>query len=92
MDRFTSKRVPWRSWSDFAGWAGLFFEEKGVGGFIGVAVLVGLLTSLIGTRLARETIMERARVRCSATWHCRLHSKGFAGKPGAQSSSHIGIR
>lgn len=64
MDRFTSKRVPWRSWSDFAGWAQDFsLKKKVLGGFIGVAVLVGLLTSLIGTRLARETIMERARVR-----------------------------
>ncbi len=31
-----------------------------------MVVLVGLMTSLIGTRLAKETIMERARIRLSS--------------------------
>lgn len=64
MDPVTSKRVPWRSWNDFTGWAQDFsLKKKVLGGFLGVVVLVGLMTSLIGTRLARETIMERARIR-----------------------------
>jgi DNA-binding response OmpR family regulator/HAMP domain-containing protein len=37
-----------------------------LGGFLGVAVLVGLATSFIGTRLARETILDRARIRLSS--------------------------
>lgn len=37
--------------------------KKVLGGFLGVVVLVGLATSLIGTRLARDTIIDSARVR-----------------------------
>ncbi|AFM23216.1 response regulator [Desulfomonile tiedjei] len=64
MDPVTSKRVPWKSWNDFTGWAQDFsLKKKVLGGFLGVVILVGLVTSLIGTRLARETILERARIR-----------------------------
>jgi DNA-binding response OmpR family regulator/HAMP domain-containing protein len=64
MDPGTPKRKPWASWSDFTGWAQDFsLKQKVLGGFLGVAVLVGLVTSLIGTRLARETIIERAHIR-----------------------------
>ncbi len=49
-------------WSDFASWAQDFsLMQKVLGGFLGVVILVGLLTSLIGTRLARQTIIDRAR-------------------------------
>jgi len=37
--------------------------KKVLGGFLGVVVLVGLATSLIGTRLARDTIIDSARMR-----------------------------
>ncbi len=37
-----------------------------LGGFLGAVVLVGLVTSLIGTRLARETIINTARERLSS--------------------------
>lgn len=67
MDPETSKRKPWKSWNDFTRWAQDFsLKQKVLGGFLGVAVLVGLATSLIGTRLARETIMDRARIRLSS--------------------------
>ncbi len=62
MDSARPKRSPWKSWSDFTGWAQDFsLRRKVLGGFLAVVVLVGLLTSLIGTRLARDTIMDRAR-------------------------------
>jgi DNA-binding response OmpR family regulator/HAMP domain-containing protein len=62
MDSARPKRSPWKSWSDFTAWAQDFsLRRKVLGGFLAVVVLVGLLTSLIGTRLARDTIMERAR-------------------------------
>ncbi|MBI4964739.1 MAG: response regulator [Desulfomonile tiedjei] len=58
------KRVPWRSWGDFTGWAQDFsLMKKVLGGFLGVVVLVGLVTSFIGTRLARDTIIDSARMR-----------------------------
>jgi DNA-binding response OmpR family regulator/HAMP domain-containing protein len=64
MDQARPKRVPWKSWGDFTAWAQDFsLRQKVLGGFVGAVVLVGLLTSLIGTRLARETIIERARLR-----------------------------
>lgn len=37
-----------------------------MGGFLGAVVLVGLVTSLIGTRLARETIINTARERLNS--------------------------
>lgn len=64
MDQARPKRVPWKSWGDFTAWAQDFsLKQKVLGGFVGVVVLVGLLTSLIGTRLATDTIIERARLR-----------------------------
>ncbi len=52
----------WRSWSDFTSWAQDFsLKKKVLGGFLGVAVLVGLVTVILGMRLARHTIMEEAR-------------------------------
>jgi hypothetical protein len=62
MDKAIAKRVPWKSWSDFIGWAQDFsLRQKVIGGFLGAVVLVGLATSLAGTRLARETIIGTAR-------------------------------
>jgi two-component system NtrC family sensor kinase len=67
MDQARPKRVPWKSWDDFTAWAQDFsLRQKVLGGFVGAVVLVGLLTSLIGTRLARETIIERARLRLNS--------------------------
>ena len=67
MDPGRSRSKPWKSWSDFTGWAQDFsLNQKVLGGFLGVAVLVGLATSFIGTRLARETILDRARIRLSS--------------------------
>jgi two-component system, NtrC family, sensor kinase len=64
MDSVRPKRVPWKSWSDFTGWAQDFsLRQKVLGGFLGVVLLVGLATILIGTRLARETIIDRAKIR-----------------------------
>jgi FixJ family two-component response regulator/HAMP domain-containing protein len=64
MDSVRPKRVPWRSWSDFTAWAQDFsLRQKVLGGFLGVVLLVGLATILIGTRLARETIIDRAKIR-----------------------------
>lgn len=69
-----AKRVPWRSWNDFTGWAQDFsLRQKVLGGFLGAVVLVGLATSLIGTRLARDTIINTARVRL----HSDLSTAGF---------------
>ncbi|HMK34244.1 MAG TPA: response regulator [Desulfomonilaceae bacterium] len=74
MDQARPKRVPWKSWNDFTGWAQDFsLRKKVLGGFVGVVVLVGLLTSLIGTRLARDTIIERAKVRL----HSDLATAGY---------------
>ena len=64
MDSVRPKRVPWKSWDDFTGWAQDFsLRQKVLGGFLGVVLLVGLATILIGTRLARETIIDRAKIR-----------------------------
>ena len=64
MDSVRPKRVPWKSWGDFTGWAQDFsLRQKVLGGFLGVVLLVGLATILIGTRLARETIIDRAKIR-----------------------------
>jgi DNA-binding response OmpR family regulator/HAMP domain-containing protein len=49
-------------WSDFTSWAQDFsLMQKVLGGFLGVVILVGLMTSFIGTRLAQRTIIDRAR-------------------------------
>jgi FixJ family two-component response regulator/HAMP domain-containing protein len=62
MEPDRSKRFPWKSWSDFASWAQDFsLKQKVLGGFLGVVVLVGILTSLIGTNLARDAIIARAQ-------------------------------
>jgi DNA-binding response OmpR family regulator/HAMP domain-containing protein len=62
MERANSKKFPWKSWSGFAAWAQDFsLMQKVLGGFLGVTILVGLLTSLVGTRLVWETIIDRAR-------------------------------
>jgi DNA-binding response OmpR family regulator/HAMP domain-containing protein len=54
--------IPWKSWRDFTSWAQDFsLRKKVLGGFLGVVVLVGLGTSFVGTRLAREAIMDRSR-------------------------------
>jgi len=64
MDTIRPKRVPWKSREDFTAWAQDFsLMQKVLGGFLGVVILVGLATSFIGTRFARETIMEEARMR-----------------------------
>ena len=50
MDSVRPKRVPWKSWSDFTGWAQDFsLRQKVLGGFLGVVLLVGLVTILIGS-------------------------------------------
>lgn len=67
MDTERSSRRPWKSWSDFTGWAQDFsLRQKVLGGFLGAVVLVGLVTSLIGTRLARDTIINTARERLNS--------------------------
>ncbi|GEM_PF-478624 len=59
-----SKPVPWTGWNDFTAWAASFsLRMKVLGGVLGVVVLVGLGTSLIGTRMAREMIMDQYRAR-----------------------------
>jgi DNA-binding response OmpR family regulator/HAMP domain-containing protein len=64
MDQAIPKRKPWKSWGDFTAWAQDFsLRQKVLGGFVGSVVFVGLLTSLIGTRLTRETLLERSRVQ-----------------------------
>ena len=55
MDQARPKRKPWKSWRDFAAWAQDFsLRNKLLGGFLIVVVLVGLVTSFVGTRLARH--------------------------------------
>ncbi|MFH1114228.1 MAG: response regulator [Pseudomonadota bacterium] len=67
MDAGRPNRMPWRSWNDFTGWAQDFsLRQKVLGGFLGAVVLVGLVTSLIGTRLARETIINTAWERLNS--------------------------
>ena len=56
------RKFPWRILTGFAAWAQDFsLMQKVLGGFLGVVVLVGFLTGLVGTRLAKETIIDRAR-------------------------------
>lgn len=60
-------RKPWKGWGDFTRWAQDFsLKQKVLGGFLGVAILVGLATSFLGTRMAKETILDRARIRLSS--------------------------
>lgn len=67
MEPQIRRRKPWRGWNDFTGWAQDFsLKAKVLGGFLGVAILVGLATSFVGTRLAKETIVDRARIRLSS--------------------------
>jgi DNA-binding response OmpR family regulator/HAMP domain-containing protein len=88
MDQARPKRVPWKSWGDFTAWAQDFsLRQKVLGGFVGVVVLVGLLTSLIGTRLARDTIIERARLRL----HSDLATASFILKS-AQETLELKVR
>ncbi|MEW6348983.1 MAG: response regulator [Thermodesulfobacteriota bacterium] len=62
MEAPRPKRNPLKSRTEFLAWAQDFsLKQKVLGGFLGVVVLVGLVTSLIGTRLAQHTIMETAR-------------------------------
>ena len=66
METVQPKRNPWKSWRDFTSWAQDFsLRRKLLGGFLAVVVLVGLGTSLVGTRLTRQTIMNRARADLS---------------------------
>jgi CheY-like chemotaxis protein/HAMP domain-containing protein len=66
METVQPKRTPWKSWRDFTTWAQDFsLRRKLLGGFLAVVVLVGLVTSLAGTRLTRRTIMNRARADLS---------------------------
>ncbi len=67
MEPQIRRRKPWKGWNDFTGWAQDFsLKAKVLGGFLGVAILVGLATSFVGTRLAKETILDRARIRLSS--------------------------
>jgi FixJ family two-component response regulator/HAMP domain-containing protein len=62
MESTRPKRFPWKSWKDFLAWLQDFsLWQKVLGGFLGVVIMVGLATMLIGSRLARETIMDRAK-------------------------------
>ena len=82
MDTGISKRVPWKSWSDFIGWAQDFsLRQKVLGGFLGAVILVGLATSLAGTRLARQTIINTARI----SLHSNLAAAAYVLKQSQQS-------
>ena len=62
MEPSDEKRFPWRTWTGFAAWAQDFsLMQKVLGGFLAVTILVGLLTGLIGTRLVRQAVIDRAR-------------------------------
>lgn len=61
MESGGTRPIPWKSWADFWAWAQDFsLRKKVLGGFLGVVVLVGVVTAIIGTRLVRDTIIERA--------------------------------
>jgi len=63
MDTARPKSNPWKGWREFTAWAQDFsLRRKVLGGFLGVVVIVGLVTSFIGTWLAKDTILERARM------------------------------
>ncbi len=75
MEPGTEKRAPWKGWTDFTSWAQDFsLRKKVLGGFLAVVILVGILTGLIGTRLVKGTIMDRARSRLMSD----LGTAGFA--------------
>ena len=62
MDAPQPEHRPWKSGTEFLSWAQDFsLKQKVFGGFLGVVLLVGLVTSFIGTRLAEHTIMETVR-------------------------------
>lgn len=57
-----TRPIPWKSWADFWAWAQDFsLRKKVLGGFLGVVVLVGLVTALIGFQLVHGTIFDRAK-------------------------------
>ncbi len=57
-----TRPIPWKSWADFWAWAQDFsLRKKVLGGFLGVVVLVGVVTAFIGTRLVHDTIFDRAK-------------------------------
>ncbi len=67
MDQEKTIRVPWKSWDDFTRWAQDFsLKQKVLGAFLGVAIFVGLLTVILGMRLARFTIIEEAQKKVSS--------------------------
>ncbi|MGO8880485.1 MAG: response regulator [Desulfomonilaceae bacterium] len=67
MDQEKTIRVPWKSWDAFSRWAQDFsLKQKVLGAFLGVAVFVGLLTLILGMRLARYTIIEEAQKKVSS--------------------------
>ena len=67
MDTEKTIRMPWKNWDNFTRWAQDFsLKQKVLGGFLGVAILVGLLTVIIGMRLARYTIIEEAQKKVSS--------------------------
>jgi len=67
MEQKQTIRVPWKSWDNFTGWAQDFsLKKKVLGAFLGVAVFVGLLTVILGMRLARHTIIEEAQKKVSS--------------------------
>ncbi|MDA8405907.1 MAG: response regulator [Deltaproteobacteria bacterium] len=67
MDQGKTIRVPWKNWDDFTRWAQDFsLKQKVLGAFLGVAVFVGLLTVILGMRLARYTIIEEAQKKVSS--------------------------
>ena len=62
MQPANSKEFPWKTWTGFTAWAQNFsLMQKVLGGFLGVTILVGLLTGLFGTRLVRQAVIDRAR-------------------------------
>ncbi len=62
MEPANSKEFPWKTWTGFTAWAQNFsLMQKVLGGFLGVTILVGLLTGLFGTRLVRQAVIDRAR-------------------------------
>ncbi|MGC8603866.1 MAG: hypothetical protein ACP5VS_09280, partial [Desulfomonilaceae bacterium] len=67
MDQEKTIRVPWKNWDSFSRWAQDFsLKQKVLGAFLGVAVFVGLLTLILGMRLARYTIIEEAMKKVSS--------------------------
>src|SRR5271157_1453060 len=62
MEPAKLKEFPWKIWIAFSAWAQDFsLMQKVLGGFLGVVILVGILTSMVETRLAGQTIVDGAR-------------------------------